>query len=152
MSTWRRFSFIFLPIALGACHVELPSYWLCKGVSSQQLNAQDSRHEQYSGAGLLMLEIYQGRILQYISKPFTGNYAICSHAANQIQFELGECEKAVDSGLQNRRGVLDKTSGVLLMTEVTGFQNKVISNRGEYACRYLGNQYPASVFYIDDDN
>ena len=153
MSHWRCFYLGITLLGLQGCHsADLPQYWLCKGNSSQQVELSSGLKEQYHGSGLLLLEIYQGSILQYIAKPFTGNYSICSNSADRLEFELGECGGLVGSGLQTRRGVLDKLSGALQISEISNFLNQTVSNHGEYSCRYLGNQYPASVFYIDDDN
>jgi len=132
---------------LSACDkAAFPVYWLCEGSSEQIVfNSSAIALEKYQGKGPLMLEIWGDQIFQFLQGSFSCAYAIC-HQGNNIShmdFRFNGCEKIADL---DRRGMLNLSTGELLMTEVRIQGDRVIQNKGRYQCRKKGLTFSFSDF------
>ncbi|MBU3541644.1 hypothetical protein [Polynucleobacter sp. UB-Tiil-W10] len=135
-------------MSLTACSKSsLPEYWLCKGESSQTLlSGQQMVLEGYHGKKPLLLERFNGVVAQYMSSAFTGLYQECSNNEQQLTFRVGSCDMSVGVGVP-ARGLLDKLTGKLVLSETQNHARGSLVNEGYYQCEYLGNSYPPSIFY-----
>jgi len=153
-SLWRgahRPLLLCLVLLLSACSdAYLPSYWFCKGQSSQQRLATDGAVlESYRGQDDLLLEIFRGKVEQYISAAFTGIHNQCEDSSSLISFQEGQCNQVKGSSNKLRYGELDKLTGSLTLSEQRPFEKGSIKSSGIYSCRYLGHRYPSSIFFGD---
>ena len=140
--------FFILLLSLTACSKPLlPEYWLCKGESSQTLlSDKNVVLESYQGKKPLLLEQFNGVVAQYMSNAFTGLYQECSNNEQQLSFRVGSCDVSVGFGVP-ARGLLDKLTGKLVLSETQNHARGSLVNEGHYQCEYLGNSYPPSIFY-----
>lgn len=140
----------------GCDRLHLPEYWLCSGSSQQVvLNTGGVVVERYEGKDPLMLEIWGGRIYQFLQGSLSGGYQVCSPQASNndsgsiVHFQLNKCEDASQSrdasGIQ-RNGVLDQSTGQLVIQESRKLGDRVIRNEGRYQCRKKGRSFNFSEF------
>ncbi|MBU3628860.1 hypothetical protein [Polynucleobacter sp. AP-Reno-20A-A9] len=142
---------------LTACdRLHLPEYWLCSG-SSQQLvlDAGGVVLERYEGKDPLMLEIWGSRIYQFLQGSFSGGYQVCrpqvsnSESGSIVHFQLNKCEDGSQSQDPSgiwRNGVLDQSTGQLVIQESRKLGDRVIRNEGRYQCRKKGRSFNFSEF------
>lgn len=139
---------------MGCEKVSLPDYWYCSGSSQQRVSSSVAGQAKFfEGSNPVLLEVFDGQVTQYISKPFTGVFEQCLNNATELIFQLPSCAASVSSSSEshiNVSGNLIKESGKLTLKEVKDFSSEQVQTTGTYSCKYLGHRYPASVFYANE--
>ena len=129
----------------------LPQYWLCSGSSQQVvLSSGGAVLEKYEGRDPLMLEIWGGKVYQFLQGSLSGTYEICHHgegvggSTSLMQFELTACSN--NNGKQTpeflwRKGVFNLSTGELEIKESRQQGDQEIRNEGRYQCRKKGRTF-----------
>ena len=134
-----------------------PEYWLCHGSTTQRVYDQEGvLLEKYAGSDPIMLEIFGGKIYQFLSPSYSGEYKVCDHSSSStlFNFESGNCLSGVmgndltsdKSQFPLRKASLDKNTGKLTISEKRLFQDKNIVSEGDFVCRNLGNTFSFNDF------
>lgn len=134
-----------------------PEYWLCEGSTTQQVYDRDGfLLEKYTGSDPIMLEIFGGKIYQFLSPSYSGEYKICEQSSNSklLNFESGNCQSGITgndstsdkSQFPQRKASLDKNTGKLIISEKRLFQDRKVMSEGAFVCRNLGNTFSFNDF------
>ena len=140
-------------VLLTACNkIDLPTYWLCNGNSTQRLMALSGDvQETYHGHDPFMLEIWGNTLYQFVQPALTGKYYQCPHPKAtlgvdpMLHFQMEKCESLGDLSF-SRKGALDQSSGKLSIKERRLSGNHIIQTEGTYQCESLGHTFNFAQF------
>lgn len=135
-------------VFLTACNkADLPTYWLCKGSSTQRLTSLSGQvQETYHGQDSLMLEIWGSKIYQFVQPALTGKYYQCPKSSAALadepilHFQMANCDSVADLGF-TRNGELNQSSGKLNIKEKRLSGDHIIHTEGSYQCDSLGHTF-----------
>lgn len=129
-------------LCLGGCHApDLPDYWLCQGLSQQNVLSSSGRViERYAGQEPLILERYGNSVFEFSAPAMFGLFVVCNDDSKELVFRAADCSQSRES-LQYREGKLNLDTNSLHYTDRRSLPGKVVNTVADYQCHYLGHAY-----------